>query len=102
MLIHAGDYCAPFSLRPIEEANMSLAGVFGRNDGDHAGTARARRRRDSAPSCSSRRTASRSAAQRILLVHDIGDVQPRSIEGAQHRRARLHAPAGDEARAATR
>ena len=37
MLIHAGDYCAPFSLRPIEEASMSLAGVFGRNDGDTQG-----------------------------------------------------------------
>ena len=37
MLIHAGDYCAPFSLRPIEEASMSLAGVFGKNDGDIQG-----------------------------------------------------------------
>ena len=37
MLIHAGDYCAPFSLRPIEEASMSLAGVFGKNDGDTQG-----------------------------------------------------------------
>ena len=31
MLLHAGDYCAPFALRPIEEARMSLSGVFGRN-----------------------------------------------------------------------
>ena len=37
MLIHAGDYCAPFALSPIEEASMSLAGVFGRNDGDTQG-----------------------------------------------------------------
>ena len=97
MVLHAGDYCAPFALRPFEEASMSLAGVFGRNDGDTQGPRARRRRRDSAPSCSSRRTASSSAAQRILLVHDIGDVQPRSIEAHEHRRARLHAPAGDEA-----
>ncbi len=37
MLIHAGDYCAPFALSPIEAANMSLSGVFGRNDGDTQG-----------------------------------------------------------------
>ena len=37
MLLHAGDYCAPFALRPIEEASMSLSGVFGRNDGDTQG-----------------------------------------------------------------
>ena len=42
MLIHAGDFCAPFSLAPIEAANMSLAGVFGRNDGDHEGLPGAR------------------------------------------------------------
>ena len=37
MLLHAGDYCSPFSLTPIEEAQISLAGVFGRNDGDPQG-----------------------------------------------------------------
>src|SRR3981081_580968 len=37
MLLHAGYYCAPFALRPIEEASMSLAGVFGKNDGDTQG-----------------------------------------------------------------
>jgi predicted phosphodiesterase len=37
MLLHAGDYIAPFALAPIEEASMSLSGVFGRNDGDTQG-----------------------------------------------------------------
>ena len=79
MLIHAGDYCAPFALRPIEEANMSLAGVFGRNDGDTQGLL-------------AKATAGFGAeifggphsfeleGHRMLLVHDIADVQPRSIE----------------------
>ena len=30
MVLHAGDYCSPFSLRPFEDAHISLAGVFGR------------------------------------------------------------------------
>jgi putative phosphoesterase len=78
MLLHAGDYCAPFALQPIEDANMSLAGVFGRNDGDTQGLL-------------AKATAGTAelfegphsfelGGQRILVVHDIGDVQPRSIE----------------------
>ncbi len=79
MLIHAGDYCAPFSLSPIEAANMSLSGVFGRNDGDTQGLL-------------AKATAGFGAelfegphsfdlgGERVLVVHDIGDVQLRSIE----------------------
>ncbi len=41
MVLHAGDYCSPFAFRAFEDAHVSLAGVFGRNDGDrdpiHAG-----------------------------------------------------------------
>ena len=37
MVLHAGDFCAPFALRPILEHNVTMAGVFGRNDGDHEG-----------------------------------------------------------------
>jgi hypothetical protein len=29
MVLHAGTTCAPFSLKPFEEAHVSLAGVFG-------------------------------------------------------------------------
>ena len=36
LILHAGDYCSPFSLMPYFEANVALLGVFGRNDGDHA------------------------------------------------------------------
>ena len=34
IVLHAGDYCAPFSLLPFIELNMPMVGVFGRNDGD--------------------------------------------------------------------
>ena len=37
MVLHAGDYCSPFALRALEDAHVTLAGVFGRNDGDREG-----------------------------------------------------------------
>lgn len=32
-VLHAGDYCSPFTIPPFE--GVSLKGVFGNNDGDH-------------------------------------------------------------------
>jgi putative phosphoesterase len=80
MLIHAGDYCAPFSLRPIEEASMSLAGVFGKNDGDIQGLL-AKATAGFGAELFEGPHSFELSDQRILVVHDIGDVQPRSIEG---------------------
>ena len=80
MLIHAGDYCAPFALTPIEEANMSLAGVFGRNDGDREGLL-AKATTGLGQELFEGPHSFELAEQRILVVHDIGDVLPRSIEG---------------------
>lgn len=79
MLIHAGDYCAPFALRPIEEASMSLAGVFGRNDGDIQGLL-AKATAGFGAELFEGPHSFELSDQRILVVHDIGDVQPRSIE----------------------
>src|SRR5213082_2642709 len=79
MVLHAGDFCAPFSLDPFVAAHMSMAGVFGKNDGDPAGL----------------RTKAQSAiglelfesphsfeigGRRMLLVHDLADMPERSIE----------------------
>ena len=78
MVLHAGDYVSPLSLKPFEDLHMTLAGVFGRNDGDHH-------------SLLSRASAGigleifesphsfEVAGKQILLVNDIGDVQKRSI-----------------------
>jgi putative phosphoesterase len=83
MVLHAGDFCAPFSLSPFEEANMSLAGVFGKNDGDPTGL---RARAQSAIGVEL------FESPHILLVHDLKDIPERSIEsheivvhGHQHR-----------------
>lgn len=80
MIIHAGDYVSPFSLLPIEAARVSLAGVFGKNDGDQQGL-RARASAGFGVELFESPHSFEVGGQRILVVHDIGDVQPRSIEG---------------------
>ena len=79
MIIHAGDFCAPFSLAPIEAANMSLAGVFGRNDGDVQGLL-ARAAAGFGAELFSGPHSFDLGGERVLVVHDIADVQPRSID----------------------
>ncbi len=34
LVIHLGDYCAPFSLRPLKGLEMDWMGVLGNNDGE--------------------------------------------------------------------
>jgi len=36
-VIHVGDYCAPFSLKPLQDLQMDWIGVFGNNDGEMPG-----------------------------------------------------------------
>lgn len=35
LVLHAGDYCAPFTIAKLKALNCKLIGVFGNNDGDH-------------------------------------------------------------------
>jgi putative phosphoesterase len=79
MLLHAGDYCAPFSLRPIEEARMSLAGVFGKNDGDRQGLLATATAGFGAELFEGPHSFE-LGGQRVLVVHDLGDVPTRSVE----------------------
>ena len=78
MVLHAGDYCAPFSLKPFEEAHLSLAGVFGRNDGDPQGLVSRAQSAIGAELFESPHSFD-LGGHRILLVHDLGDVSARSI-----------------------
>ncbi len=80
MVLHAGDYCAPFALRPIEEASLSLAGVFGRNDGDTQGLL-AKATAGFGAELFEGPHSFELGGQRLLVVHDIGEVQERSIDG---------------------
>lgn len=35
LVLHAGDYVAPFTLARFKKLNCNMIGVFGNNDGDH-------------------------------------------------------------------
>ena len=79
MVMHAGDFCAPFAMRPIMDHNVTMAGVFGRNDGDHEGL-RAFAASGLGIELFESPHSMELAGQTILLVHDLGEVAPRSIE----------------------
>ncbi|HMA23678.1 MAG: metallophosphoesterase [Gemmatimonas sp.] len=78
MVLHAGDYCSPFALRAFEEAHMSLAGVFGRNDGDPQGLV-TRAQSSFGVELFESPHSFEIGGRRLLLVHDIGDVNKRSV-----------------------
>jgi hypothetical protein len=82
LVLHAGDYCAPFALQPVRDLQLALAGVFGHNDGDHDGL-----RAFAAESVGVELHESPHSFEigglQLLLVHDIGDVPQRSIEAHQ-------------------
>jgi uncharacterized protein len=79
MVLHAGDYCAPFALLPFQATNMALAGVFGRNDGDQEGL-RAVAQQSMGIELYESPHSLELGGQRVLIVHDIQDVNARSIE----------------------
>ncbi|MGH7719801.1 MAG: metallophosphoesterase [Gemmatimonadaceae bacterium] len=79
LVLHAGDYCSPFSLRPLADASLPFAGIFGRNDGDRQGLTAEAMKGVGAELYESPHSVEVSGS-RILLVHDITDVQERSLE----------------------
>lgn len=78
MVLHAGDYCSPFAFKAFEDAQVSLAGVFGKNDGDREGLVSRAQSAFGAELFESPHSFE-IGGRRILLVHDIGDVNKRSI-----------------------
>jgi hypothetical protein len=80
MVLHAGDYCAPFALAPYIDAQMAVAGVYGKNDGDREGL-KAKAAQGIAVELFESPHSFQIGGRRVLVVHDIGDVQERSIEG---------------------
>src|SRR3954468_11024125 len=79
MILHAGDFCAPFALDPFEEAHVSVAGVFGKNDADPPGL-RARAMKAIGLELFESPHSFEIGGRRILLVHDLADMTERSIE----------------------
>ena len=79
LVMHAGDYCSPFALDPFNETNMALLGIFGRNDGDPEGL-KATAARGVGMELYESPHSFEVSGQRILIVHDIGEVNRRSID----------------------
>jgi predicted phosphodiesterase len=79
MVLHAGDFCAPFAITPLLGPQLPIGGVFGRNDGDRQGLLGIAATGIGVELYESPHTFE-VAGRPILLVHDIGDVQPRSLE----------------------
>lgn len=80
LVLHAGDYCSPFSLAPFVDQSMAMAGVFGRNDGDREGL-RAFASKGMGTEIYESPHSIVVGDRNILLVHDLGEVNERSIEG---------------------
>jgi len=80
LIMHAGDYCSPFSLAPFQDANIPLLGVFGRNDGDHEGLSAYASSLGVGAELYESPHSFEVAGHQILLVHDLGEVNSRSIE----------------------
>lgn len=79
LVMHAGDYCSPFSLVPFADANLPLLGIFGRNDGDPEGLKESAARNVGTELYESPHSFEISG-HRIMLVHDLGDVRTRSLK----------------------
>jgi uncharacterized protein len=79
LVLHAGDFCAPFSLGPFRTANVPLAGIFGRNDGDREGLGAFARRGMGIELYESPHSVE-VGGKRILLVHELAEVREQSIE----------------------
>jgi uncharacterized protein len=79
MVLHAGDYVSPLALKPFEDQHMTLQGVFGRNDGDPQGLL-SRAAAGLGMEIFESPHSFDVAGHQIMLVHDLADVQKRSVK----------------------
>ena len=78
MVLHAGDYCAPFALRPFIDYAVPMVGIFGRTDGDREGL-RAMAAQALACELFESPHSMQVGDHKILIVHDLADVHERSM-----------------------
>lgn len=78
LVMHAGDYCSPFSLAPFRAANVPLLGVFGRNDGDREGIS-AYATRGMGVEIYQSPHSFEVGGHEILIVHDLAEISSRSV-----------------------
>jgi hypothetical protein len=80
LIMHAGDYCSPFAFRPIHDVQLPVLGIFGRNDGDTEGLVAAATGGGISSELYSSPHSFEVGGHSVLLIHDIGEVQQRSID----------------------
>lgn len=80
LILHAGDYCAPFSLGPLRKPGIPLLGVFGRNDGDRDGLRAAAGALPASGEIVESPHSLELGGRTLLLVHDLGDALARSVD----------------------
>ncbi len=80
LVLHCGDYCAPFALGPFRRAGLPLLGVFGRNDGDRDGLRAAAGALPAGGELVGSPHSLELGGRSLLLVHDLGDALARSVE----------------------
>jgi putative phosphoesterase len=78
-VIHAGDFCSPFSLKPVQDLQLALNGVFGRNDGDHEAL-RAMAMTGLGSELFESPHSFELKGKSILVVHDLNEANARSVE----------------------
>jgi putative phosphoesterase len=78
LVLHVGDFCSPFALAPIHEANMTLAGIFGHNDGDHEGLKAFAAKGVGTELYESPHSVD-VGGTRILMIHDMSDIGRLSV-----------------------
>lgn len=77
-VLHAGDFCSPFALKPFQDHGIAMAGVFGRNDGDPEGI-RAAAAQGMGQELFESPHGMTMQSHKVLLLHDIGEVVERSV-----------------------
>ncbi|HTY45967.1 MAG TPA: metallophosphoesterase [Patescibacteria group bacterium] len=90
LVLHAGDFVAPFAIAKFQELSCPWAGVFGNNDGEKKGLAAASEGRiQEGP------LRTTLGGRKITVVHDIASINPQTEEadlivfGHTHRQAAL-------------
>ena len=80
LIMHAGDYCSPFSLKLFQDLSIPLLGVFGRNDGDHDALVSAASAGFGGTELYESPHSFDLNGKSVLLIHDITDVHQRSLD----------------------
>jgi len=76
LILHAGDFVAPFALRTLLKGGIRIVGVFGNNDGERAGLAKLCGEIHDSP------CRLELSGRTVVLAHDPSDLTEHALEGA--------------------